>query len=102
MDTQARLKCACPSCGQHIEYPLAGSGEKVPCPSCNKEILLPNSEPKLASMVLEMPPPIPPPVFGLPEITDPAYSAIQVRSSDGVSFYTVNLLEYTCTCPSFV
>ena len=34
------LKCACPHCGQSIEYPAEGSGQIVPCPTCEKQITL--------------------------------------------------------------
>jgi hypothetical protein len=34
------LKCAYPHCGQSIEYPAEGSGQIVPCPTCEKQITL--------------------------------------------------------------
>lgn len=34
------LKCACPHCGQSIEYPAEGTGQIVPCPTCEKPITL--------------------------------------------------------------
>jgi Ankyrin repeats (3 copies) len=34
------LKCECPHCGQSIEYPSEGTGQTVPCPTCEKLITL--------------------------------------------------------------
>ena len=45
------FKIGCPFCAQHIEYPVEGVGQTIPCPTCERELLLP--EPALA------PPPIP-------------------------------------------
>jgi hypothetical protein len=33
-------KCACPHCGQSIEYPADGMGQTVPCPTCEKSFML--------------------------------------------------------------
>lgn len=33
-------KCACPHCGQSIEYPAEGTGQTVPCPTCEKPVTL--------------------------------------------------------------
>ena len=33
-------KCACPHCGQSIEYPAEGMGQSVPCPTCEKPFTL--------------------------------------------------------------
>ena len=38
------LKCACPHCGQTIEYPSNGTGQIVPCPTCGKPITLTPAE----------------------------------------------------------
>jgi hypothetical protein len=37
MDLQ---KCSCAHCGQHIEFPAEGVGMTVPCPTCEKPLLL--------------------------------------------------------------
>ncbi len=34
------LKCNCPHCGQSIEYPAEGTGQTVPCPTCEKPVVL--------------------------------------------------------------
>jgi ankyrin repeat protein len=34
------LKCDCPHCGQHVEYPAEGTGLTVPCPTCEKSFVL--------------------------------------------------------------
>jgi hypothetical protein len=34
------LKCECSHCGQPIEYPSEGTGETVPCPTCEKPVTL--------------------------------------------------------------
>ena len=33
-------KCTCPHCGQSIEYPAEGTGQTVPCPTCEKPFRL--------------------------------------------------------------
>jgi hypothetical protein len=33
-------KCTCPHCGQSIEYPAEGTGQTVPCPTCEKPFTL--------------------------------------------------------------
>lgn len=33
-------RAACENCGQHIEFPLAGAGTRVPCPHCATETTL--------------------------------------------------------------
>ena len=47
------------------------------------------------------PTPRPEPGVLLPEFNDESLRSIRVKSSDGECYYTVNLLNYTCTCPSF-
>ena len=37
----------------------------------------------------------------LPIFSAESLRAIKIKSSDGIQYYTVNLLEYTCTCPAF-
>jgi DNA polymerase III epsilon subunit-like protein len=40
-------KCACPHCGQSIEYPAEGTGQAVPCPTCEKPVTLtPTNQPQ--------------------------------------------------------
>ena len=34
------LKSECPHCGQSIEYPAAGTGQTVPCPTCEQPFVL--------------------------------------------------------------
>ena len=47
-------KCTCPHCGQSIEYPAEGTGQTVPCPTCEKpfvllpDIVIPSAPPKVA------------------------------------------------------
>ena len=43
------LKCACPHCGQSIEYPAEGTGQTVPCPTCEKALVLTPVNPPLKS-----------------------------------------------------
>jgi hypothetical protein len=38
----------------------------------------------------------------LPDLKDESLRSIRVKSSDGERYYTVDLLNYTCTCPSFL
>jgi ankyrin repeat protein len=33
-------KCACPHCGQSIEFQAEGTGQTVPCPTCDKPVTL--------------------------------------------------------------
>jgi hypothetical protein len=46
--------------------------------------------------------PLPDPSIQLPDLKDESLRSIQVKSSDGARYYTVNLLDYSCTCPSFL
>jgi DNA polymerase III epsilon subunit-like protein len=39
------LKIACPSCGQHIEFPADGIGQTIPCPTCEKPVFLTPANP---------------------------------------------------------
>jgi rubrerythrin len=34
------LKCECSHCGQPIEYPSDGTGQTIPCPTCDKPVIL--------------------------------------------------------------
>lgn len=80
------LKCNCPHCQLHIEFPTQDAGRTCDCPSCGKPLQLPQ-------------PPISP--MGLPELANEAFRSIPIRSSDGTRIYDVNLIDYTCTCASF-
>lgn len=44
------LKCSCPHCSGHIEYPAKGGGQSTPCPHCEGEFSLP-PRPSLAEYV---------------------------------------------------
>jgi hypothetical protein len=110
------LKCECPNCGLRIEFAEADAGREAECPQCRHALKLPVPTAKL---IQNEPAPIAPapqqqvvpaqasPAVApestqlLPEIRDQSLSSIQVRSSDGESYYTVNLMDYTCSCPSF-
>ena len=39
------LKCECLHCGQHIEFPVEGRGQTIPCPTCGEPTTLVSSEP---------------------------------------------------------
>jgi hypothetical protein len=72
----------CPHCGLSMALELPGARSRrtsPPAPSLTDE-----------SAIL------------LPILSDESLRAIQVKSSDGTQNYTVNLLDYTCTCPSFI
>jgi hypothetical protein len=46
------LKCACPHCGQCIEYPAEGTGQTVPCPTCEQPVTpLPGNAPYLPPVI---------------------------------------------------
>jgi DNA-directed RNA polymerase subunit RPC12/RpoP len=40
MDNQNELKCVCPICGGHIQFPIEEDGQEVECPHCGKLIIL--------------------------------------------------------------
>src|SRR5690242_19412159 len=44
------LTCACPHCGQSIEYPAEGTGQTVPCPTCQKLFILVPANPQASSV----------------------------------------------------
>jgi len=55
----AFLKSECPHCGQSIEYPAEGTGQEVPCPTCEKSFLLtPASPPKSSDSIVIPPAPV--------------------------------------------
>src|ERR1035437_2655535 len=64
------LKAECPQCGQPIEYPAEGTGQTVPCPTCQQPfILTPSKPPEPAILAPPIPPsapPLPPPPAPLP------------------------------------
>ena len=41
MDETTFLKCACPHCDGHIEYPATAAGQTVACPYCGTTEVLP-------------------------------------------------------------
>ncbi len=58
------LKSECPHCGQAIEYPPEGTGQTVPCPTCEepfvlKSVVVPESEILQPPHVAPLPPPVP-------------------------------------------
>lgn len=50
------LKAECPHCGQSIEYPSHGTGESVPCPTCEKPFVLTPLQPRPRVVVPESKP----------------------------------------------
>lgn len=105
METSAEsfFKIECPNCFQHIECPQELTGQTIDCPTCHKPFRAelfktpdypPN--PEIPTSASESLPEL------LPQIREESLRSIQVRSSDGTRYYTVNLVDYTCTCPSFV
>ncbi len=50
------LKCECPHCGQNIEYPSEGTGQTVPCPTCEKPVTLTPVNPPTKFSSIEIPP----------------------------------------------
>lgn len=49
MSEPSHLKCSCLNCGQSIEYPAEGTGQTVPCPACEKPVLLTPAIPPVIS-----------------------------------------------------
>ena len=66
------LKCECPHCGQAIEYPSEGTGQTVPCPTCNQPVFLTPSEPPMPKVAV--PPVIPPAPAPAVTVSKPATS----------------------------
>ena len=71
-------------CLNNIEFPVHGIGALIECPHCGQQTELYDND------------------LFLPELTEQSFSRIKVRSSDGQTWYYVNLLEYTCSCPDFI
>ena len=102
------IKCSCDRCSGHIEFDASNAGQAVDCPHCGQSTVLlvavtpaasgPVPLPRAASTTTVAAEP----VLVLPRLADESLRSIQVRSSDGARYYAVNLLDYTCTCPSFV
>lgn len=49
-------KCTCLHCGQHIEYPSEGSGQTVPCPTCQHPVRLIRVDPPIPFSSIGLPP----------------------------------------------
>jgi rubrerythrin len=49
-------KCFCAHCGQSIEYLTEGTGQTVPCPTCEKPVTLTPANPPTHSNSIEIPP----------------------------------------------
>jgi hypothetical protein len=49
-------KCFCAHCGQSIEYPSEGTGQTVPCPTCEKPVTLTPANPPTRSDPIEISP----------------------------------------------
>jgi hypothetical protein len=49
MSESGYYKCACPHCGQSIEYPAEGTGQTVPCPTCQMPFVLMPARPPESS-----------------------------------------------------
>jgi hypothetical protein len=101
------ITCACSNCSGHIEFDASGVGDTVACPHCGLETALfdphkPQSSATADVTHLDLLAPSGEPLLQLPEITDESFRNVRVRSSDGQNFYMVNLIDYTCTCPSFL
>jgi len=62
------LRGECPHCGQSIEYPVAGTGATVPCPTCEQSFVLKSVAP----------PPVSAPVPVIPEAAVPPPLAVKV------------------------
>lgn len=97
------VKCACTNCQGHIEFDAINTGLTVTCPHCGIETMLnsPQTENQAIVSVFPSTTQSQQQPFGLPVITDKSLRSIKVKSSDGINFYRVNLVDYTCTCPSF-
>lgn len=95
------VKCPCNNCSGHLEFESGNVGVTVPCPHCGLDTRLftpqvPLQPAEAAHLDHEQS------LLQLPQITDESLRAIQIPSSDGLQSYSVNLVEYTCTCPDFV
>jgi len=93
----------------HIEFPETMHGQVVDCPHCGLSVMLAlpgykkkNGPAPAPGFLGPMPDAPPEPAGLLPLLTDESLRSIQVLSSKGAQYYTVNLIDYTCTCPSFV
>lgn len=47
-------KCFCAHCGQSIEYPAEGTGQTIPCPTCEKPVTLTPANPPTRSNSIEI------------------------------------------------
>src|SRR5215813_6546472 len=60
MSSPAFGKCACSSCGQHLEFPLEAAGSTVACPACQAPTALtalPDEEPLATEQIASGPVP---------------------------------------------
>jgi hypothetical protein len=63
-EPERHAKATCGTCGGHIEFPVAGIGQTVPCPHCGSEIMLLSPEVVAPTVPpgLAVSPKIPPPL----------------------------------------
>src|SRR5580693_8987084 len=92
---EAFLKGECPHCGQSIEYPAEGTGQTVPCPTCDEAFVLqpkPVEPPPVPKVSAPPPPPLPPPApvqsqppapaqVPVPQMTSPVSSTPTIPAS---------------------
>jgi hypothetical protein len=101
------IECPCQYCLSPVPFQRSEAGQSITCPSCGMPTVVFDSSistqiPPLTVPQRDSSPPRPESPFQLPKLTDESLRSIEVRSSDGERFYTVNLIDYTCTCPSFM
>ena len=55
----ADLKFSCPRCGQHIACDEAWSGQQIPCPACQGNLVVPQAQRPVPAAVITPNPPAP-------------------------------------------
>lgn len=83
-----------------MEFPEDMQGNTIPCPHCNLSTVLSGPNVQRSSPVLPCANLVS--KWGLPELEDESLRSLKVISSNGTDCYTVDLIGYTCTCPSFI
>jgi len=99
----AVFRFECPECRKEIRPRVEGLGFDLVCPHCARNVPVPwenfrSEETRRSSKAPETVDPL----VELPALSDESLRSIQVQStSDRKESYTVNLIDYTCTCPAY-
>jgi DNA-directed RNA polymerase subunit RPC12/RpoP len=60
------FKFSCPHCGQHIEADESMAGMAAACPTCSRQLVVPQPQPAIPPKIAQSPPAVPPVIVAQP------------------------------------